>query len=118
MAERNYLELQSQAAAKPTTEPGEQRRDEREHAGDTTAGQDNSLGFSTLSEFSAGTPTLTPLSEAVLKEDPSFPVIDRIPLGRWGQAEEIAEAIAWLCSDAARFVVGAAVPVDGGFVAQ
>ncbi len=33
---------------------------------------------------------------------------------RLGQAEETAEAIAWLCSDAARFVNGVVLPVDGG----
>lgn len=39
------------------------------------------------------------------------------PLGRIGEPEEIAECIAWLCSDAASFVVGVALPVDGGAVA-
>jgi NAD(P)-dependent dehydrogenase (short-subunit alcohol dehydrogenase family) len=40
------------------------------------------------------------------------------PMKRLGQAEEIAEAIVWLCSDAASFVTGAALNVDGGYVAQ
>ena len=31
-------------------------------------------------------------------------------------AEEIAEAAVWLCTDAASFVLGAALPVDGGYV--
>ncbi|AQH03719.1 short-chain dehydrogenase (plasmid) [Burkholderia sp. KK1] len=39
------------------------------------------------------------------------------PLGRIGEPEEIAECIAWLCSDAASFVTGVALPVDGGAVA-
>jgi hypothetical protein len=55
VAERNDLELQNRAAVKPTSEPGEERRDDCEHAGDTTAGQDKSLDFSTLSEFLVGT---------------------------------------------------------------
>ncbi|SAK91326.1 short-chain dehydrogenase/reductase SDR [Caballeronia pedi] len=40
------------------------------------------------------------------------------PLGRMAQAEEIASAVVWLCSDAASFVVGVALPVDGGATAR
>jgi len=39
------------------------------------------------------------------------------PVGRMGQPEEVAEAVVWLCSDAASFVTGDALAVDGGFVA-
>ncbi len=40
------------------------------------------------------------------------------PIGRLGEADEIAEAIAWLCSDAASFMAGHAMAVDGGLVAK
>lgn len=40
------------------------------------------------------------------------------PNGRLGQPQEIAEAAVWLCSDAASFVTGHPMPVDGGYIAQ
>ena len=40
------------------------------------------------------------------------------PVGRMGRPEEIAETVIWLCSDAASFVTGDAIPVDGGWTAQ
>ena len=40
------------------------------------------------------------------------------PLGRMAQPEEIADAVVWLCSDSASFVVGVALPVDGGATAR
>lgn len=39
------------------------------------------------------------------------------PVGRMGRPEEVAEAVVWLCSDAASFVTGHAMTVDGGFTA-
>ena len=40
------------------------------------------------------------------------------PVGRMGRPEEIAETVVWLCSDAASFVTGHAMAVDGGLTAQ
>ncbi|MHC4041755.1 SDR family NAD(P)-dependent oxidoreductase [Bradyrhizobium sp. 23AC] len=39
-----------------------------------------------------------------------------IPMGRVGRPEEIAKAVLWLCSDAASYVTGQSISVDGGFV--
>lgn len=42
---------------------------------------------------------------------------DMEPVGRMGQPQEVAEAIIWLCSDAASFVTGDTMAVDGGWIA-
>jgi hypothetical protein len=58
VSERENLKLQFRAAPKPTGEPRHDGRNESEHADDTTAAQDKSLHFSTLSEFLVWTPVL------------------------------------------------------------
>ncbi len=40
------------------------------------------------------------------------------PIGRLGTADEVAAAVLWLCSPAASFIVGVALPVDGGYTAR
>jgi len=61
------------------------------------------------------TPLLQPL---FANEDRKEQVVSRHPVGRLGQPEEIAEAVIWLSSDAASFVTGHSMAVDGGYVAQ
>jgi 3-oxoacyl-[acyl-carrier protein] reductase len=43
-------------------------------------------------------------------------MIARTPLGRMGKPEDIANAYVWLASDAAAFVTGTVISVDGGLV--
>ena len=45
-------------------------------------------------------------------------LVEGEPIGRVGQPEEVAQAVLWLCSDAASFVTGHSLAVDGGWVAQ
>jgi len=44
-------------------------------------------------------------------------IVAHTPMGRFGEPDELIGAAVWLCSDAARFVTGVVIPVDGGFSA-
>lgn len=67
-------------------------------------------------------PTTTPMFDKIVQESGDRAramlqeVEDSVPMGRLGAADDIAAAVTWLCSDAASFVTGTAMPVDGGFV--
>ncbi|MGH3168377.1 MAG: SDR family NAD(P)-dependent oxidoreductase [Trebonia sp.] len=56
---------------------------------------------------------------AALRADPvrSAALLSRIPAGRWGTPEDLAGATVFLCSDAASYVTGATLAVDGGWMA-
>ena len=45
-------------------------------------------------------------------------MLERIPLGRVGQAKDIAGAVVFLASDAASFITGVTLYVDGGYLAM
>jgi NAD(P)-dependent dehydrogenase (short-subunit alcohol dehydrogenase family) len=45
-------------------------------------------------------------------------IVARVPMARFGEPEEIAEAVVWMCSDRAGFVTGACWEVDGGYAAR
>jgi NAD(P)-dependent dehydrogenase (short-subunit alcohol dehydrogenase family) len=61
--------------------------------------------------------TLTPVNERWLADEQTRQrMTGSIPMGRVANAEEVAEAILWLCSDAASFVTGVTLPVDGGSI--
>lgn len=64
--------------------------------------------------------TRTPMVQRLM--DSGFftePAIDALhPIGRMGEPQEVAEAVLWLCSDAASFITGHSLLVDGGLAAR
>ena len=69
-------------------------------------------------------PTSTHFGDKIAREQPEIlermmeGAMGKMPMGRLGHSEEVAEAILWCCSDSASYMVGSILSVDGGFVAQ
>jgi NAD(P)-dependent dehydrogenase (short-subunit alcohol dehydrogenase family) len=62
----------------------------------------------------------TPLVRRIIENEPGAleSILRNQPIGRLGQADEVAEAVLWLCGPGASLVVGHALSVDGGWTAQ
>jgi NAD(P)-dependent dehydrogenase (short-subunit alcohol dehydrogenase family) len=60
----------------------------------------------------------TPPVDGILERDPGMEeqMLQHQPIGRLGEAEEVAQAVVWLCSERASLVVGTALAVDGGYL--
>jgi NAD(P)-dependent dehydrogenase (short-subunit alcohol dehydrogenase family) len=61
----------------------------------------------------------TPMLDRAIENTPGLEERSRTmqPVGRAGRPEEVAATVVWLCSDAASFITGVAMPVDGGYTA-
>jgi len=61
----------------------------------------------------------TELTRGLVEDEArSAGILARTPLGRWGEPADIGGAVVFLCSEAARFVTGTILPVDGGYAAM
>jgi 3-oxoacyl-[acyl-carrier protein] reductase len=58
-------------------------------------------------------PITTAMTDALSPERIAA-ITDQVPLGRMGTADEVAAAVAFLCSESAAYITGAVIPVDGG----
>ncbi len=57
------------------------------------------------------TPMTQPLQNDVKR---SARVMERVPLGRWGEPEDVAGVVVFLAGDAAAYITGCTIPIDGG----
>lgn len=83
------------------------------------------LNYSTKIRVNAIAPgfLLTTQNRFLMQQEDGTPtargerVLQKTPMGRYGEPEEMAGPVIWLCSEAASFVNGAVIPIDGGFSA-
>jgi NAD(P)-dependent dehydrogenase (short-subunit alcohol dehydrogenase family) len=64
-------------------------------------------------------PFETPMNRVLMNDPVAYQAfLSKIPLGRWGQPEELGGAIVFLCSPASVFMTGTTLTLDGGWTAQ
>ena len=63
--------------------------------------------------------THTPLFDPLIADNPlrADKMLERIPMRRFGQPQDVADAVLWLCSQQSRFITGQALNLDGGMTA-
>ena len=60
----------------------------------------------------------TPMAERMIaagQKEALEGMLKRVPIGRYGRPEEVADVVLWLCSSASSLVVGQSIAVDGGY---
>jgi len=60
--------------------------------------------------------SITRMTRHVIASGSADRGLDRVPLGRWGSAEEVAKMVVFMASDAASYVTGETIIADGGYV--
>ncbi len=64
-------------------------------------------------------PFETPMNRVLMDDPVAYQAfLSKIPMGRWGQPEELGGTIVFLCSEASSFMTGSSLIVDGGWTAQ
>jgi len=64
-------------------------------------------------------PFETPMNRVLMNDPVAYQAfLAKLPIGRWGQPEELGPAIVYLCSEASAFMTGTSLTIDGGWTAQ